>query len=269
MDVPDGDEVEIIVVDNNSNDDTPTVAKDFAGTSGLNVRYLFEPKQGVSHAVNLGLAEATGEIVAITADDCIVDKAWVTSILKEFRSDPSLWLVGGRVDLYDEADAPISIRPFAERRSCDTFEDVVGFIAGNNVAFRRDLFSKIGGYDVRMGPGAAIPAAEDLDYLYRIWKAGFKILYAPEILLYHHHGRQDVKVLEALSGGYIVGRGAFYMKHILKGDKYVLKRAYWEIRNSIKTILASLSTGKIRRSEIRLPYLILLGALKLALPLRS
>ena len=74
MSVSDDIEWELLIVDNNSTDNTREAVNDFTKTSGLNCRYVFESKQGLSNARNRGVKEACGEIIAFTDDDVIVDK---------------------------------------------------------------------------------------------------------------------------------------------------------------------------------------------------
>jgi glycosyltransferase involved in cell wall biosynthesis len=76
---------EVIVVDNNSSDDTRTAVEEFAGTSGLSVRYLFEGRQGKSFALNTGIVAARGEVLAFTDDDVEVASGWVTGIWEGFQ----------------------------------------------------------------------------------------------------------------------------------------------------------------------------------------
>ncbi|MGD8380729.1 MAG: glycosyltransferase, partial [Syntrophobacterales bacterium] len=64
----DTSEYEVIVVDNNSTDNTREVVDEFCRRSS-NVRYCFEPQQGLSHARNQGLQEAKGKYVAYIDDD--------------------------------------------------------------------------------------------------------------------------------------------------------------------------------------------------------
>ncbi len=73
---------ELLVVDNNSSDHTRQVVKSFVATAKMNVRYIFEPRQGKSYALNTGIANSNGQILAFTDDDVIVDKRWVASIIE-------------------------------------------------------------------------------------------------------------------------------------------------------------------------------------------
>ena len=89
---------ELIVVDNNSTDDTAAVARRF----GDRVRYVFEPRQGLSSARNAGIAAASIDrpeerAIAFTDDDVEVAPDWIAALTREFEENPSVLCVGGRV----------------------------------------------------------------------------------------------------------------------------------------------------------------------------
>src|SRR5574341_2283004 len=95
---------ELIVVDNNSTDDTRTVVSEFMHSP--TVRYVFEGKQGLSVARNRGVAESNGEFVSFLDDDVIVDKTWLKKLqicCDETKAD----VVGGRIYLILNGEPPI------------------------------------------------------------------------------------------------------------------------------------------------------------------
>jgi GT2 family glycosyltransferase len=113
------------------------------------------------------------------------------------------------------------------------------------MAVHRRVFSTGENFDPRLGPGARIPAIEDLDLLYRVFRRDLKICYVPDVLVYHNHGRTTDLQIEALNRNYVIGRGAFYCKHILRGDSRILRMAYWEVSSLAKAVLKGLRRGKI------------------------
>jgi glycosyltransferase involved in cell wall biosynthesis len=171
---------EVIVVDNNSTDITSMTVREFRQKSRLPLRYVFEKTQGLSHARNTGIRNARGVIVAFTDDDCIVDKNWIVSIHNEFVSDQQLFGLGGRVELYNLSDKPVSIRTFKERIALTTTAQLFSLIPGCNMSFRREVLDKVGEFDVDFGAGKRLVklVADDTDFIYRVFKEKFKIVYS-------------------------------------------------------------------------------------------
>jgi glycosyltransferase involved in cell wall biosynthesis len=227
---------ELVIVDNNSSDNTKEIIDRFASQSSLDVKYVFERHQGLSCARNTGIHASSGNIIAFTDDDCIVDRHWITNISKEFRSDESTVGLGGRVLLYDKMDRPVSIRLQKEREQLLSIYRILKLFIGCNMAFARPVFDSIGLFDTDFGAGARFASSEDLDFLYRVYKKGLKIIYSPDVLVYHNHGRRSTEQIKSLMKGYAIGRGAFYCKYILMADKDVMYFACYEISSLIKGI---------------------------------
>jgi glycosyltransferase involved in cell wall biosynthesis len=250
---------ELIVVDNGSSDHTRSVVEK-AAEAVAPMRFVQELRAGASYARNTGADHATGDILAFTDDDCIADPHWIAGIMREFESDPSLGALGGRVELFDARDKPVTIATMKERVVFSSPCDVFNSIHGCNVAFSRAAFDDAGRFDVRFGPGTKLLAAEDLDLLYRVSRKGFKIVYCPEALVYHNHGRRTEAEVRRLTKSYTVGRGAFYCKHVLQKDRYALKFAYWEARG-----LAGMVVSRLRDPGRRKGAVLSLGSLLLGM----
>jgi glycosyltransferase involved in cell wall biosynthesis len=252
---------ELIIVDNNSSDNTKEVMDSFIDKSSLHVKYVIERNQGVSHARNMGIQEANGDIIAFTDDDCIVDRYWITSILKEFHSDESIAGIGGRVLLYNKMDRPISIRVHAERTILPSTDRILKLMIGCNMAFARPVFDEVGIFDTDFGVGSRFASSEDLDFLYRVYKKGLKIVYSPDILVYHNHGRRSDEQIKSLMQGYAIGRGAFYCKYILRGDKDIVYFAYEEMMSLLKGMMKRLIKGQSSTNQRVFLTAILVGFL--------
>ena len=95
MEVPPGIEWEVLVMDNNSTDDTAPRVREFI-SDDPHFKYFFEPNQGKTYALNRGIAESTGDILAFTDDDVRVDRRWIESIVDTFTRFSAV-CVGGRV----------------------------------------------------------------------------------------------------------------------------------------------------------------------------
>jgi glycosyltransferase involved in cell wall biosynthesis len=225
---------ELIIVDNNSSDNTKEVIDGFTKESNVNIKSVVERHQGLAHARNMGVYKSSGNILAFTDDDCIVDRHWITSILKEFQSGELISGIGGRVELYDTMDRRVSIRVCKEKTVFDSVDRIFNLIIGCNMAFARSVFDKVGMFDTDFGAGTRLAAAEDSDFLYRAYKEGLKIIYSPDVLVYHNHGRKSDEQIRELYKGYAIGHGAFYCKYILRADKEVFHLACSEVLSLIK-----------------------------------
>ncbi len=228
-----GYEYEVIVVDNASTDTTRLVVAEFIAALPTKhygrLRYCYEPRPGLSYARNTALGAARGEILVFTDDDIFPDSSWLNELHHEFAADPDLYVLGGRVLLAHSGLQPVGIVT-GEQAQTVTTPDGASLIIGANFAFRREVLAKIGGFDPRLGAGSYFGGGEDVDFVYRAIKAGFKLLYAPNVLVYHNHDRTSHEQACKLEYNYGRGAIAYFLKHIFKGDFYAVKVAYWSLR---------------------------------------
>jgi len=258
--VREGVDWEVVIVDNNSTDGTKNAIATLVEENPQRYKYLLESRQGKSIALNTGLRAATGEVLVFTDDDCLPDPKWLATIAQEFMTDSSLGVLGGRVELFDKRDRPVTIRNFSERTLIESRDQLFLFLIGANMSIRRTVLDAVGEFDPFLGPGSRVGAVmEDLDLLYRAFREKFKIVYSPDVLVYHNHGRTTDAQIQALNHRYVVGRGAFYCKHILGGDGNVLKMAYWEFSSLTKEMIKGLFTGKKIRNHGRLLWALGVG----------
>jgi len=246
-------EWEVVVVDNNSNDRTREVVHCFVEKSPNRFRYVFEKSQGKSFALNTGIKEARGDILAFTDDDCIPSVDWVAMMNNEFRQHPDLIGIGGRVEPYGEGDTKTTTRTSRQRICLSNLTLSVTHppIIGCNMAFRKGGFEKAGYFDTDLGPGySGAAVGEDMDFVYRAFKAGLKICYAPEVVTYHNHGRTTEESKASVGREYLRGRGAFYFKHMLKLDLVISRFAYWELRGLLRNLLRKLISAQSPREEL-------------------
>ncbi len=191
--LPEGDEYVVLVVDNNSRDRTREVVENFCQRYPGRFRYLFEPKQGKSHALNAGIRETRGDILAFLDDDVTVDSNWLGNLTAPLRSGE--WAgAGGRI-LPDRAFSPprwLALDKTYAKVPLVIFD--LGSVAGplhvapfgTNMAFRREVFEKYGGFRVDLGPrpGSEI-RSEDTEFVVRLFAGGEHLKYEPSALVYH------------------------------------------------------------------------------------
>lgn len=251
---------ELIVVDNNSSDDTKAVIQKFAVSAPFHVRYLFEGRQGLSHARNRGIAETSSSIIAFTDDDCLVERQWASTIVREFSTDQSLAVLGGRVEPGDPNGQAVGTRTCSDRKQITSFQELFGHMIGCNMAFSRKVFEVIGGFDPLLGKGTSLGSAEDLDLLYRALKGQFTIVYVPEAVVVHAHERASTNSIQQVNDEYAKGRGGFYWKHVVRGDLKIAKRAVREIVNLTQASLVSGNRHGARPSPPRVLRNLAMGA---------
>ena len=149
-----------------------------------------------------------------------------------FESDPELGFFGGRILLYDPTDQPITIQTKTDREVIESGMFIeAGLIHGANFGFRREALVAAGGFDPFFGAGSYY-AIEDIDGVARVSALGWKGIYDPGPLVYHHHGRKTLADVKVLENGYARGRGAYYVKCMT--GKIWTRRAwkewYWACR---------------------------------------
>jgi glycosyltransferase involved in cell wall biosynthesis len=226
---------ELVVVDNGSTDQTNRFLRDYATTVTFPTTLLFEKIPGLSRARNVGWKAARGQIIAFTDDDCYVASDYVDCVYKVFR-DERIGFAAGRVNLFDPADYPMTIRTSAESELFAPRSYIpAGRMHGANMMFRRRALEEIDGFDPELGAGTRFMSAEDLDAQVRASCAGWWGCYAPCVIVAHHHGRKAID-LAALLRGYAIGRGAHIAKLLLLRNIWpvvfpiVLRHWYWSAR---------------------------------------
>jgi glycosyltransferase involved in cell wall biosynthesis len=196
-------EWEVLVVDNNSSDQTRYVAERFCREHAARFRYVFEPQQGKSYALNTGIGEARGDLVAFMDDDVTVEPEWLDNLTSALVNGE--WAgAGGRILLRWKA-APPRWLPFQGPYSlagvlagfdlgdvaCELKEHVP---VGTNMAFRKTMFEKYGGFRTDLGPTTnSLIRNEDLEFGHRLVLAGERLRYEPNAIVYHPISEERIR----------------------------------------------------------------------------
>lgn len=192
----DPESFEIIIVDNNSQDQTKSVVLDFIESHPrLRIRYLIETKQGTSFARNCGVQNAQGEYVFFTEDDAAPFPDWIANLTEQLR-DSNIVCAGGPIildyqgqekPLYLEGDLQGLIGAFQLSYPVPTFVSTwTEYPWGGNMAFRKSIFSEVGLFNSELGPlGKRRLTAEETELIDRISKSGGKIMYVPSARVQH------------------------------------------------------------------------------------
>jgi len=192
--VPEGLDVTIIVVDNNSKDDTRDVVLTMQAGAKLSVEYVQQPLQGLSHARNAGIGAGKGDLVGVIDDDEEVQEDWYKTVAREF-GDPETQFIGGPYLPNCEIDLPDWLPPgyngvigIVEARPRQPFgESFPGNLQGGNAVFRREVFERVGLYDVHLGrAGKGLLSEEDAEFYRRLLAAGLRGFHVPDLAIYHY-----------------------------------------------------------------------------------
>lgn len=236
-------DAEIVVVDNGSTDNTFQIVTQWAARSPYPVRVLSERKPGLSRAHNRALLAAQGEFLAFTDDDCRLTEDYVADLLRHHAADSEPVLRGGRIELGDPADLPLTIKTTPEpmqwsrRLNSARHQPITGQINGCNMTMPRVIVEKVGPFDERFGPGGVISSGGDSDYLFRAYLAGFTLAYVPDMTVVHHHGRKTAAQGRRLLQGYLIGTGAVFARHTPEHFNFC-RPFLWDCKNAVKEILA-------------------------------
>lgn len=188
-------QIEILVVDNNSDDDTKLVITKWIVNQcnkKIVARYIKETRQGLSHARNTGIKEANGNIIAFLDDDAIPNPDWIQVICQSFKTYSDALALGGKV----LPDYEISKPEWLSSHKMDIFLSIMDLgelpieypqkklPIGVNIAFRRDTL-KEDSFSVNLGrSGASLLSGEETALLEGIKKEG-KIYYIPNMCVTH------------------------------------------------------------------------------------
>jgi glycosyltransferase involved in cell wall biosynthesis len=162
------------------------------GTHAL-VRFVHEPRLGLSVARNTGIREAAGRYVAFIDDDGLADPRWLEEIVARFDADERVASVGGNIFPLFEVEPPAWVTPHLYPYfSCKTFskdEEYLGpglYFFGTNMAFRKDVLEASGGFDACLGrKGNNLLSNEEWTVFHYIDRQGLLKLSSPEVNVRH------------------------------------------------------------------------------------
>ena len=216
---------EILVIDSSSDG---SVAEVVASFSHIGVEAVPERKRGLGYAFNAGLRAAKHEVVLLTNDDCVVDPAWVGVGSARLGRDGEVIVTGRVLPEGDSETVPSTIvdphpREHKERPAFVLYTQSMALVRSSALAF--------GAFDGRISP-----SAEDNDLSYRWLRAGRRIYYEPDFVVWHRDWRSPDE-LSRLYVDYGIGQGLVYAKHLLRGDiriaRFVARDAYAAARGLV------------------------------------
>jgi GT2 family glycosyltransferase len=176
--------LEVIVVDGDSSDGT----KEMLRTDFENVKLVIDRRPGISYARNTGGEVACGEIIAFTDDDCVVDRAWLRSLVTAFRND-KIGAAGGPAVLLRPDLFPTKFveSPTLGIYSLGDKECSAKFLVTANFSVRHKVFETVK-FDVLFGRRNTLlyKWEEDVEFCQRLLDLGYELMYVPTAKVYHN-----------------------------------------------------------------------------------
>ena len=248
---------EVLVVDNNSSDQTEAVVRDFRRRYPGRFRYLFERQQGKSYALNAGIREACGDILAFVDDDVTVESMWLQNLTSALHD--SQWAgSGGRIlpvrgfvpPRWLAIDGPCSL----VGALCAYFDpgDVPGELKdppfGANMAFRKEMFDTYGHFRTDLGPFPNGKIGfEDTEFGRRLMAGGERLRYVPSAVVYHEVPENRVRKEFLLAWWFDFGRGSIRETGKRPGTREILKILGRALLTTPRWLLTVDSQGRFYR----------------------
>jgi len=196
---------EVIVVDDGSPVAIDSLATEFGGR--LRPRMVRQSNGGPARGRNVGAAQATGDYLAFTDDDCVPARDWLSRLAETLVAHPNA-LVGGAIcnGAMDDRYAEATHHLIAYLKESFAGGSQRQFFTTNNLALSRALFTTTGGFDERF----AVPGGEDREFCERWGAQGRPLLSVPNAVVTHTH---RMTLRSFVRQQYHYGRGAFRLRH--------------------------------------------------------
>ena len=171
-------DVEILVVNDGSTDNTEEVVRAYPG-----IRLISQSNGGPAAARNRGALEARGEIIVFTDDDCVPTPGWLTAMTDPFK-DPDVVGVKGVYRTHQRRLVARFVQvEYEDKYRLMSHLPKIDFIDTYSAAFRRDRFLEVNGFDTSF----PVACAEDVDLSYRMSARGWTMKFVPTAVVYHTH----------------------------------------------------------------------------------
>ena len=198
--IPGGLYFEVLVIDNNSTDNTATVVNNFSMPDSIHLRYIFETQQGLSYARNRGIQESKGDFIIFWDDDVIPCRDYLHLLKIGLEKLPNASAFGGKIiGIYPNkpnwfiTEGPYKLRGILGSYDLGTddhfLKESEEMPVGANMIFRKDVFGKIGVFRTDLGRRKGskyILGGEETDLCLRIINAGLQIGYLADATVKHY-----------------------------------------------------------------------------------
>ncbi len=267
--------VDILVVDNNSSDSTPEVIRGVSASPGWPIHYLIERRQGKSFALNSALAVARGDVIALTDDDVLPARDWVSRIVETFRQQPVEFVFGkvlprwgtlpppellsrrardvwGPLALIDYGDEPIPYTTAEFRR--------LRLPIGANLAVRRTALQHVGGWRTDLGRvDNSLVCGEDREMCVQLFRAGmYEGLYDPRLTVRHFVPEQRMsrryfrrwyfwhgRTLARMADSFYIDLDLSHVPHVARVPRFMYRELLGHLRHWVSSIAGGDALGTL------------------------
>jgi len=251
---------EILIVDNNSRDNTAEIAQNYCRKHS-NIRYVVETRQGLSHARNRGWQEAKGLYVAYVDDDCKMPASWLTVALEIINKISPAVFGGPYLGFYNSSkpnwwkDSYGDFEQAKESRSLFEHE----YLRGGNIFLRRKLLEDMKGFDIDLGmSGQALGYGEEthLQNRIRAKMPGEIIYYEPRLFNYHLVRSEKMGIAWSLYSHFVNGKNSriIFCKPVHRTGRSGKVRLVCQIFMIFFKLKVSCITGVVGRDRRHYPY---------------
>jgi glucosyl-dolichyl phosphate glucuronosyltransferase len=211
------DDYEVLVVNNNSKDDTEKICRQFIDTHpGFHFYYFNESEQGSTPARNTGARHARGELLIFMDDDAVAEKEFLKNAWKFYSSNPEIKGFGGRIIPRYIPKEPAWMSKYVSSLvgNFDYAGEVVEFAPNrypleSNMAVTRKVFEEVNGFSRALPgvKGTLRVGGEGKDFYFRVKEKGYKIFYVPGMIVHHvvEVNKLDKEYMRRVASG--IGRG--------------------------------------------------------------
>lgn len=240
---------EVVIVDNNSSDNTSQVAKELTKSSPVPCAYYVEERQGLSRARNCGIRHSRNDFIVYLDDDATADTRWL-SVFNETINAIGADVVGGKIiPLPEEGFTPpawfdsmyvkgffgLDYSTWGYKEKIIPIEHPL-YLGGGNSCYRKSLFALPWvRYDSGLGrTGKKLYQGEETLLNFFLKKAGYKIFYNADAVIYHYVDFNCVNKKHILKKAFWGGYSDAWMHRKMFGRRYVYKRAFIEFKKSVR-----------------------------------
>lgn len=184
------EDYEILVVNNNSSDDTEDVVFDFIEQHPeTDIKYYFVPRSGQVYARQIGILAAKNEVLSFTDDDGLLVPDWLAEVTKVFNMSDEIVGVAGKIDIQWDKTPPEWVRNYEEQLGKLDYGDKEKYEVGlymnaGNLHVKKDVLIGVGGFNPEM-VGQWLMGDGETGLWLRLKKRNMKIGWAPKALMYH------------------------------------------------------------------------------------